>query len=210
MLAAPGSTVLEALRLPLEPDDAGGAGPTAARCDDDLLAGLTVDVGPSTGYRARAGSGAVGCFRGDGELPAALVARVDRRVPTYAVGGTDVLTNDARRRAPTTPRSRCGCSASATAWSGTSPTVADVAAGDDGPPAAPARPGVAAARAVAARLGGARPLLWRGRRLGRLVVEPLPVVVQAVESTESRGRLYRRARDRAAPSRCCGPRPPGG
>jgi hypothetical protein len=38
-------------------------------------------------------------------------------------------------------------------------------------------------------------VLWRGRRFGRLVAEPLPVVVRAVETTESRGRLYRRARD---------------
>ena len=38
-------------------------------------------------------------------------------------------------------------------------------------------------------------VLWRGRRLGRLVAEPLPVVVRAAETTESRGRLYRRARD---------------
>jgi hypothetical protein len=39
-------------------------------------------------------------------------------------------------------------------------------------------------------------MLWRGRRLGPLVVEPLPVVVKAVESTQGRGRLYRRVRDR--------------
>ena len=38
--------------------------------------------------------------------------------------------------------------------------------------------------------------LSRGRRLGRLVREPLPVVVRAVETTESRGRLYRRSGDR--------------
>ncbi len=38
-------------------------------------------------------------------------------------------------------------------------------------------------------------MLWRGRRLGRLVREPLPVVVRAIETTESRGRLYRKARD---------------
>ena len=38
--------------------------------------------------------------------------------------------------------------------------------------------------------------LWRGRRLGRLVTEPLPVVVRALETTESRGRMYRKARDR--------------
>ena len=38
--------------------------------------------------------------------------------------------------------------------------------------------------------------LWRGRRLGRLVSEPLPVIVRAVETTESRGRMYRKSRDR--------------
>lgn len=40
-------------------------------------------------------------------------------------------------------------------------------------------------------------LLWRGRRLGPLVTEPLPVVVKAIETTRSRGRLYRKADDRA-------------
>jgi hypothetical protein len=39
-------------------------------------------------------------------------------------------------------------------------------------------------------------VLWRGRRLGPLVTEPLPVVVRAVEATQGRGRLYRRLRDR--------------
>lgn len=38
--------------------------------------------------------------------------------------------------------------------------------------------------------------LWRGRRLGRLSSEPLPVVVKAIETTHSRGRLYRKAGDR--------------
>ncbi|MEB3022192.1 DUF4350 domain-containing protein [[Mycobacterium] crassicus] len=42
--------------------------------------------------------------------------------------------------------------------------------------------------------------LWKGRRLGPLVAEPLPVVVRASETVEGLGRLYRsrRARDRAA------------
>ena len=39
-------------------------------------------------------------------------------------------------------------------------------------------------------------MLWRGRRFGRLAVEPLPVVVRAVETTRSRGRMYRRSDDR--------------
>jgi len=39
-------------------------------------------------------------------------------------------------------------------------------------------------------------LAWRGRRLGRLVREPLPVVVRAAETQEGRARLYRKARAR--------------
>ncbi|PFG44035.1 uncharacterized protein DUF4350 [Isoptericola jiangsuensis] len=38
--------------------------------------------------------------------------------------------------------------------------------------------------------------LWRGRRLGGLVGEDLPVVVPSAESTRGRARLYRRARAR--------------
>lgn len=40
-------------------------------------------------------------------------------------------------------------------------------------------------------------MVWRSRRLGALATEPLPVVVKAIETTRSRGRLYRRAGDRA-------------
>ena len=40
---------------------------------------------------------------------------------------------------------------------------------------------------VVAALVGAS---WRGRRLGRLVAEPLPVVVRAAETVEGHGRLY--------------------
>ncbi len=42
--------------------------------------------------------------------------------------------------------------------------------------------------------------LWKGRRIGPLVAEELPVVVRASETVEGRGRLYRsrRASDRAA------------
>ncbi|MFG2295241.1 DUF4350 domain-containing protein [Streptomyces sp. NPDC048603] len=49
-------------------------------------------------------------------------------------------------------------------------------------------------------LAAAVAALWRGRRLGPLVTERLPVVVRASEATEGRARLYRRAgaRDRAA------------
>ena len=45
--------------------------------------------------------------------------------------------------------------------------------------------------------------LWRGRRLGPLVAEPLPVVVRAAETTEGRARLYRRARARGRAAGTC-------
>ncbi|MCM0640283.1 DUF4350 domain-containing protein [Cellulomonas wangsupingiae] len=37
-------------------------------------------------------------------------------------------------------------------------------------------------------------VVWRARRLGPVVTEPLPVVVRSAEATRGRGRLYRRAR----------------
>ncbi|HKS00741.1 MAG TPA: hypothetical protein VJS86_03630, partial [Arthrobacter sp.] len=38
-------------------------------------------------------------------------------------------------------------------------------------------------------------MLWRGRRLGPLVFEPLPVVVKSAETAEGRARLYHEAHD---------------
>ncbi|MEO6714534.1 MAG: DUF4350 domain-containing protein, partial [Mycobacteriales bacterium] len=39
-------------------------------------------------------------------------------------------------------------------------------------------------------------MLWRGRRLGPVVTEPLPVIVRAAEAVEGRGRLYAAAKAR--------------
>ncbi|QYJ04059.1 DUF4350 domain-containing protein [Nocardioides panacisoli] len=39
-------------------------------------------------------------------------------------------------------------------------------------------------------------VLWRARRLGALSTEPLPVVVRAVETARSRGRMYHHSNDR--------------
>jgi hypothetical protein len=74
------------------------------------------------------------------------------------------------------------------------PSIADLTAGDSTSRSlAPGwfRPGLVLGTSAVVLL-----CLWRGRRLGRLVTEPLPVVVRAVETTESRGRMYRRSRDR--------------
>jgi len=74
------------------------------------------------------------------------------------------------------------------------PSLADIDAADSTSRSiAPAwfQPGLALAISAVVFL-----CLWRGRRLGRLVTEPLPVIVRAVETTESRGRMYRKSRDR--------------
>ena len=48
---------------------------------------------------------------------------------------------------------------------------------------------------------GAVAVLWRARRLGRLVPERLPAVVRSAETTEGRARLYRAAGARGAAAR---------
>jgi hypothetical protein len=45
-------------------------------------------------------------------------------------------------------------------------------------------------------LAGLAAALWKGRRLGPLVVEALPVVVRSRETVEGRARLYNRGRSR--------------
>ncbi len=194
VLAAPGPTVLRALRLPVHLDDAAGGDHTEARCDDPLLGGLTVDVGPTVGYRAREGAGVVSCFRGPGARPASLVARVDRGVPTYAVAGTDLFTNEQVSRADNAAVAlRLLGQHDRLVWY--VPDPRDVAPGDAGSLRAQLPGGLLPALWLLGFTVLAT-MLWRGRRLGPLVVEPLPVVVKAVESTQGRGRLYRRVRDR--------------
>ncbi len=77
------------------------------------------------------------------------------------------------------------------------PDPAELAAGPDAPTLGellpPWVPWVAVQLGIAALLA----MFWRGRRLGRLVTEPLPVVVRAAETQEGRARLYRRARAHA-------------
>ena len=76
------------------------------------------------------------------------------------------------------------------------PGVADLAAGDETQADGGLLPAWLAPVLALLATGLVVLALVRGRRLGRLVREPLPVVVRAIETTESRGRLYRRAQDR--------------
>jgi protein-S-isoprenylcysteine O-methyltransferase Ste14 len=144
------------------------------------------------GYRlAGASDDAVLCYPVDDASALAVVTAPTGSTVTL-LGSTDVLTN---RRLD-----EDGNAALAMNLLGSHPDLVwfqpRVAATGDTPAAALlpdwVRP-VLGLLAVAAVLAA----VWRGRRLGRLVVEPLPVAVRASETAEGRGRLYRHGRDRA-------------
>lgn len=194
VLAAPVATLRRTLDLPLTVDEARPAERSRADCTDGLLGGLTVSVGDSPGYRSE-DPRVTTCFPGAGDEPTGLVARIDGGTPTYAVGGTDLLTNDRVTEADNAAAAlRLLGGHDRLVWY--VPDVRDVPAGDAGPVARQLPRGLFPALwlLLAAVLAT---MVWRGRRLGPLVVEPLPVAVKAVESTQGRGRLYHRVRDRS-------------
>jgi hypothetical protein len=195
VLAAPEATATRVLGLPLEARlvDVGGATDPAG-CHDPLLRGLRLDVGTAVAYRVRRGSSVRPCFQDGGRQPWALVVRVERRVPTYVIGGTDLLTNGRiTHEANAAAALRLLGQHPRLVWY--VPDPADVPLGDTGSFRAQLPRGLGAALLLAG-IAVLATMLWRGRRLGPLVTEPLPVVVRAVESTQGRGRLYRRVRDR--------------
>ena len=195
VLADPTPTLMRALQLPLAAVEAQVGRRTDAACDDPLLSGLSVDAGPSIGYHGQ-DPAVTECF---GTGSGSLVAHVDGDLigspgPTYAVAAVSVLTNGRVDRADNAAVAlRLLGQRDRLVWY--VPDLRDVAVGDAGSVSAQLPGGLFPALwlVVAAVLAA---IIWRGRRLGPLVVEPLPVVVKAVESTQGRGRLYRRVRDR--------------
>jgi hypothetical protein len=194
VLAAPGRTLFRSLGLPLRETDARNDTKPAAGCDDPLLSDLTLDVPRSVGYRG-SGPFLTRCFEGSVDRAGALVVRVDRGTPVYAVGATELFGNDRVDRGDNAAAAlRLLGQHRRLVWY--VPDPRDVRAGDTGSFVAQLPSGLLPALWLVAAAVLAT-MLWRGRRLGPLVVEPLPVVVKAVESTQGRGRLYHRVRDRS-------------
>ncbi|MCE1180435.1 MAG: DUF4350 domain-containing protein [Micrococcales bacterium] len=77
------------------------------------------------------------------------------------------------------------------------PTFLDLVEGEETASDGPEIPAAVGPLTLLALLALVTTMLWRGRRLGRLVPEPLPAVVKAIETTQSRGRMYHRAGDPA-------------
>lgn len=154
-----------------------------ADCPDPLLEGLTLEVDRSIAYDTS------GCFTNDGS--SVLVERGS--ITLFGAG--DALTNDQVVRGDNAAvLLRLLGRSDRLLWY--VPSYDDLSAGDgvSAETLLPRwiRPGLWLGAIVALMV-----IAWRVRRLGPLATEPLPVVVKAIETTRSRGRLYRKAGDRA-------------
>ncbi|WP_395691063.1 DUF4350 domain-containing protein [Nocardioides sp.] len=160
-------------------------GPRAADCADPVVAGLEVEVDSAVEYAVDGG-----CFRGE---HGALLA--EPRPGLVLLGAGEALTNDQVVRADDAALAlRLLGRGDRLVWY--VPTVSDLV-GDDGVSLATLLPDWLRPALLLAAVAVVALMLWRARRLGPLATEPLPVVVKAIETTRSRGRLYRRAADRA-------------
>lgn len=185
VVVEPGPAVVEALghavdTFGVEPEDA-----RPAECADRRLSGLEVEVDDATAYSDRPGS----CFPVDG---AALYVPVEDDVAFLGAGSA--LANEHVTRADNAAVALRLLGQDRTlVWY--VPDPEDLTAADSLSVRALLprwlEPALWLGLAAVAAL-----VLWRGRRLGPLVTEPLPVTVRAVETTQSRGRLYRKVDDR--------------
>ena len=156
----------------------------AAGCVDPLFDGLTVEVDTAVVYEGG------DCFPGD---LGALVLRP--RDGLLLFGADQAFTNDQVLRADNAAVAlRLLGQDRRLVWY--VPSLADLSAGE-GVTLTSLLPRWTFPGLWVVGLALVAVVVWRGRRLGALATEPLPVVVRAVETTRSLGRLYRRAGDRA-------------
>ena len=153
-----------------------------AECSDPLFADLTVETDRALAYPAD------GCFRDD---DGSLVVR-NGEVTLFGV--SQALTNDQILRADNAAAAvRLLGQHDRLVWY--VPTIDDLPAGD-GVSLETLLPRWIGPGLWLGALAAVALVVWRARRLGPLATEPLPVVVKAIETTQARGRLYRKARDR--------------
>ncbi|WP_309650300.1 DUF4350 domain-containing protein [Nocardioides sp.] len=185
VLVAPGPGVTEAVGLGGQPSSSTLGSGTRGACADPSYDALVLEVDTTLAYPA-----AGGCFRTD-DGDAVLVERDG----VVSFGAGDALTNDQVLRADNAAVAlRLLGEDERLVWY--VPSVADLV-GDDGVSLTSLLPDSLVPGLWLVGLSTVALVLWRVRRLGPLSTEPLPVVVKAIETTLSRGRLYRRAGDRA-------------
>lgn len=180
LLVDPGPDLIEELDPAIGSTTAEPSEAVEADCPEKLLTGLELATDATTTY-----DGVPGCFAtGDG------VALARGEDGLTLLGTASVLTNDEITRADNAALAlRLLGQRDTLVWY--VPDPADLVADDAGPLAGQLPRWLGPSLWLAA-LAVVLVMLWRGRRLGPLVTEPMPVVVRAVESTHGRGQLYRR------------------
>lgn len=182
VLVEPSYVVLEEIDRSL---DLTSVSDTKVRADCDLaVGGLTLEVDQLTAYR---GDGQT-CFRTGG---GSVLVETDRLV---LFGAGQALSNDQVLRADNAAVGlRLLGATDRVVWY--VPDLADPAS-DDAVTLTSLIPRWIGPGIWLGALAVIALILWRFRRLGPLSTEPLPVVVRAVETAHSRGRMYRRSGDR--------------
>ncbi len=189
VVAEPDPLVIDALGLTTETWAVAPHEDREAGCADPLFDGLALRVDRGTEYDTE-----IGCFAGEhGNLLA-----LPREGLTF-LGAAELLTNDQVLRADNAAVAlRLLGQRDRLVWY--VPDAADLVGGDGVTLSTLLPrwifPGLWVLGAATVAL-----LLWRVRRLGPLVTEPLPVTVKAIETAHSRGRLYRKSGDRAHAAR---------
>lgn len=211
VVLTPESNTEEALGLPVEGGTRAQTGAAAPACEamllhwregDEISAGnrlveVTADAGsaqpcfpPTPGYNA--GGAQAGYLV---ELPATADARGGSAHPDAVVAGiassltNEHITDDANAAAGL----RLLGAHEQLVWY--LPSIAD--AGDTPPQSLiDVLPDAFLPSVVVLVLALGATMVWRGRRLGPVVTEPLPAVIRSVETTQSRSRMYHRAADR--------------
>lgn len=181
VVVSPGPALLTELGVETSPATALPSGPVAAGCP--AYAGLTVRVDTADAYLGN------GCFHGPGGV---FVARPRPRLTL--LGASEILTNDQVLDGDNAAVAlRLLGQRHRLLWY--VPDLADLNGSDSVSVSSllPSwlQPGVGLLVPVVVAT-----IAWRGRRLGPLASEPLPVTVKAVETTRNLGRLYRRSGDR--------------
>lgn len=190
VLLSPGQSALDVLAPGVTAVGPSAGGVAAPRCDVASLARLDrVDVTGSA--YAIDGSDAEGCLPTDSGL--GFVEYAGTTSSVTVVGATRALTNGsiADEDNAAFALSVLGRSPSLVWYL---PSPADVPEG--GGTLATLTPSWVTPSLVLLFLAGVAAMVWRGRRLGPLVVERLPVTVRASETTEGRARLYERSGQR--------------
>ena len=182
VVVGPGPELVRELGVASFPITTVPSGPVAAGCP--AYVGLEVRVDVAETYRTP------GCFRGEGGV---MVARP--RSGLTLLGAPAMLTNDQILEGDNAAVAlRLLGERQRLVWY--VPSLADLG-GADSVSVRSLLPDWLVPGLWLLLLTGVGVIAWRGRRLGPLAREPLPVEVKAVETTRNLGRLYRRAGDRA-------------